>query len=89
MHLRSWTQNQQVSEHRKKYSKKMPGAVSKNRKHTVTAVLFYRCESKKWEPVYWLTLTGRTPPGYVGRRSDEEFLPEKRRDPGMRVGEGV
>ena len=46
--------------------------------------LFYKCESKKWEPVYWLTLTGRTPPGYVGRRSDEEFLPEKRRDPGKR-----
>ena len=22
--------------------------------------------------------------GYVGRRSDEEFLPEKRRNPGMR-----
>ena len=38
--------------------------------------LFYKCESKKWEPVYRLA--------YVGRRSDEEFLPEKRRDPGKR-----
>ena len=46
--------------------------------------LFYKCESKKWEPVYRLALTGGTPRGYGGRRRDEEFLPEKRRDPGKR-----
>ena len=69
MYLRSRTQNQQVSEHRKKYSEKMPGAVSeKNRKpvklqdkkmeNIRSTPLFYKCESKKWEPVYWLALTG-------------------------------
>lgn len=72
----------------------MPGAVSEKTKpvklqdkkmENIRSIpLFYKCESKKWESVYRLALTGRTPPGYVGRRSDEEFLPEKRRDPGER-----